>query len=273
VAETSADREGHFVFTNVPVQPGLVYLPGANHEGVHYPGPRVKPLPGGDVTRVRITVFEALTTTSPLVAEKHEINILVKTGVLEITETLLISNPTLTTYVGSTPNEDWSRTLALSIPQTFEHVTFFGEFYGRRFKLVNSCLETDLPWTPGKRELRFTYYVPVREQRRTLERALDVPCSLVRIRVQGEDAGQVACNLKRVDGPEKDIALFESSGQLAAGYRICFQFGSLPIPWFLYARWAALGVLATLALGTVAARFLRGQWGLIRKPVPTSTSK
>jgi hypothetical protein len=259
VAKTRADREGHFVFTNVPVQPGLVYLPGANHEGVHYPGPRLRLLPGGGITRVKITVFDALTTASPLVAEKHEVDVLVKTGVLEVTESMSISNPTSTTYVGSAPSEDWSRTLALSIPQAFERVTFSGEFYGRRFRLGNGCLETDIPWTPGRRELRFTYYVPVKEQRGTLERVLDLPCSLLRIRVRGEAADQVACNLKRVDGAEKDIALFESSEQLAAGYKIFLQLGGLPVPWFLYGRWAALALFATLVVGTVAARYFRGQ--------------
>jgi hypothetical protein len=273
VAKTTADRQGHFVFTNLPVQPGLVYLPGANHEGVHYPGPRLRLVPGAGIARVRITVFDALTTASPLVAEKHEIDVLARTGVLEITETMLINNPTLTTYVGSGPSEEWSRTLGLSIPQSFEHVTFSGEFYGRRFRLVNGFLETDLPWTPGTRELRFTYYVPVEEQHRILERVLDLPSSLVRIRVRGEVADQVACNLKPVDGPDKDVALFESSEQLAAGYRISLQLGGLRLPWFLYGRWAALALLATLAIGTVAARFFRGDWRSIRKPVLTSSRR
>jgi hypothetical protein len=273
VAKTTADREGRFLFTNVPVQPGLVYLPGANHEGVHYPGPRLRLVPGGGLARVRITVFDALTTASPLVAEKHEMDVLVKTGVLEITETMSIGNPTSTTYVGSSPSEDWSRTLALSIPQAFERVTFAGEFYGKRFRLVNGCLETDLPWTPGKRELRFTYYVPVKEKRGTLERVLDLPSSLVRIRVRGEAADQVECNLKRVDGPDKDSALFESPEQLAAGYRISLQLGGLPVPWFLYGRWAALVLFATLVLVTVAARLFRRQRDSIREPILTSASR
>jgi hypothetical protein len=273
VAQTTADHEGRFLFTNVPVQSGLVYLPGANHQGVHYPGPRMRLIPGGSIARVHITVFDAVTTASPLVAEKHEIDVLVKTGVLKITETILIRNPSLTTYVGSTPGEDWSRTLALSIPQAFERVTFSGEFYGRRFRIGNGCLETALPWTPGRRELRFTYYVPVKEQRGELERVLDLPCSLVHVRVRGEGADQVACNLKRVEGPDKNIALFESSEQLRAGYRISLQLGGLPIPWFVYGRWAALGLFAILVVGTLAARLFRGQWASIRKPVLASARR
>ena len=272
MAKTTTDRQGRFLFTDVPVPSGLVCLPGANHQGVHYPGSRLRPVPGGSIPRVEITVFDALTTASPLVAEKHEIDVQVKTGVLEITEDISVSNPTLTTYVGSSPAEDWSRTLALSIPQAFERVTFSQEFYGRRFRLVNGRLETDLPWTPGRRELRFTYYVPVKEQHGTMERVLDIPCSSVRVRVQGEAADQVACNLKRVVDPDKDIALFESSERLAAGYQISLHLGGLPVPWFQYGRWAALVLVATLILVTVAARFFRGQRNSIRRPVLTSAS-
>jgi hypothetical protein len=186
---------------------------------------------------------------------------------------MLISNPSLTTYVGSTPSEDWSRTLALSIPQAFERVTFSGEFYGRRFRIGNGCLETDLPWTPGKRELRFTYYVPVKEERGELERVLDLPCSLVRVRVRGEAADRVACKLKRVEGPDKDVTLFESSEQMAAGERISLQFGGLPVPWSLYGRWAAVAVFGTLVLGTVAGRFFRSQRHSILKPVLASARR
>jgi hypothetical protein len=256
-AETTADPKGRFAFPNVPVQPGLVYLPGANHQGVHYPGPRLRLLPGGGITHVRITVFDARSGPSPLIAEKQDIDVLVKTGVLEITETLSINNPTLTTYVGDATGEEPSRTLSLSIPQAFERVTFSGEFYGRRFKVGNGCLETDLPWTPGARELRFTYYLPVKEQRQILERLLDLPCSLVHIRVRGEAPDQVACNLKRVDGPDKGVALFESSERLAAGYRISLQLGGLRTPWFLYGRWAAVTVCSALIVGTVVVCFLR----------------
>ena len=42
VAETTADAQGRFRFEHLPVDGNCVYLPGANRDGIHYPGPSVR---------------------------------------------------------------------------------------------------------------------------------------------------------------------------------------------------------------------------------------
>ena len=120
VATTVTDQHGHFVFDNLAVEPGLVYLPGVNRHGVHYPGPRVPLDEVHDSPRALDGLSTAVATPSPLVVARHEIDIQVKTGVVEITETVLVINPTLTTYVGQATSDSPPRTLSLWIPDRFE---------------------------------------------------------------------------------------------------------------------------------------------------------
>jgi hypothetical protein len=251
VARTKTDQKGHFVFVGAPTNPGVVYLPGANLQGVHYPGPRFQLQAGAPPPPVKLTVFEAITSPSPLIAERYEIDMALKPGVLAITETLLIDNPSRTTYLGEADGTDSSpRTLSLSIPEGFERVTFAREFHGRNFKLADGCVVTDIPWPPGQRELSFTYHLPVEDSQKAWERTLDLPCSLVRVHIEGENADQVVCNLPQVSS-DTSGTVFESSGKpLEAGHKITLRFSRLSAPWMLSARWIALVILGGLILVT-----------------------
>lgn len=252
VASCVTDQSGRFVFDNLPVEPGLIYLPGANRHGIHYPGPRLRAAPGTPPS-LRLLVFDAVASPSPLVAERHEIDIQVKPGALEISETLVVSNPSLTSYVGEAAGDMPPETLALRIPDEFERVTFASEFHGKNFRLEDRRLVTSLPWPPGKRELKFTYSLHAEGSRSTLERLLDLPTALVRIRVRGEIADHVTCDLPRVPTTDPHTALFESSNTtIAAGHPISIRLGGLPIPWITYARWAALALLTGAILATTA---------------------
>ena len=165
VAETKTDRYGKFVFEQVPLEPTLVYLPGANRDGVHYPGQRVRLDPSDRIAQVTIVVFDAVSTPCPLVAKRHDIDVTVDEQVLKITESLLISNPSRATYVGQSMGNGPPVTFWLSIPKNFDRVTFDKEFFGRRFFVVDHRPITEMPWLPGEQELRFTYRVPVGRER------------------------------------------------------------------------------------------------------------
>ena len=60
VAETKTDRYGKFLFSQVPPDPTLEYLPGANRDGVHYPGQRVRLEPSNPIASVTIVVVLTL---------------------------------------------------------------------------------------------------------------------------------------------------------------------------------------------------------------------
>ena len=81
---------------------------------------------------------------------RDDIEIEAQTGVLQVTETFVVSNPTLRSYVGTEgPDDEAPVTLRLSIPPEFDKVTFDEEFYGRQFQLAEHGIERRFPGRPA----------------------------------------------------------------------------------------------------------------------------
>src|SRR5688572_8504299 len=78
VVKTTTDIYGKFVFENVPLDPSVIYLPGADRDGVHYPGRRLRLNSDNRVAHQAITTFEAVESPSPLTAERHEIDVVIE---------------------------------------------------------------------------------------------------------------------------------------------------------------------------------------------------
>jgi len=259
VAETKTDQDGKFVFEDVPLDPTIVYLPGANREKIHYPGGRVRLDENHRIANLTIVAFDAVTAPNPLVAKRHTIDILVEEKALKITEAILLSNGTRTTYVGQSMGKGPPVTFWLSIPKDFDRATFDKEFFGRRFIVVDHRPVTDIPWLPGEQEVRFTYHVPLTESACQFRRPLDVPSSHIRVCVQGASAEQVTCNLPPAKTADNEVAFASAEQRLPASFTLELDIGALPFPWMQYARWGALLVLIALVVVTVAMRHLRSR--------------
>jgi hypothetical protein len=257
VAETKTDKHGKFVFEELPFDPTVVFLPGADRDGVHYSGKRLQLDLARPNAQVTIRAFDAIKSPSPLQALRHDIEVTVEPRVMIISETMLVANRSGNTYVGEPLENEPPVTLRLSVPANFDRVTFGSEFYGRRFRIVDHQVVTDIPWPPGERELKFTYRIPLENSGGLFRRPLDLPCSKVSLRVRGEEAKKISCNLPsaRPGGGETVFASVDE--QLRAGYTLELQVGKLPIRWMLYARWSSLGALCVLAFGTIAIHRLR----------------
>jgi len=271
VAETRSDPSGRYRFDNLPVGPENRYLPGANWEGVHHPGPRQDLTSRQPRATVQLSVYDSVAEPSPLVIRRHDVLLRTEPGALYVTEEMLIDNPTNACYVGQAATEGAEPvTLQLAIPPGFERTTFQKEFFGRRFSLAEGKLVTSLPWPPGQRELKFTYVLPIDRKHYRWERPMDLPCSQVSVRVRTDRPEEVACNLPR--GPEGTGGelRFESAHALPAGHTVRVDLGCLPIAWMTYARWLAavalvLGITAMSLMGVLGSR--RG-----RKPTSPASS-
>ena len=271
--ETSADRLGRFRFENLPTSKYCEYLPGANRDDVHYPGPQVQITPEQPHVAVELSVCDSISAPSPLVIRRQEIGLRPEPGVLYVTESLVVDNPSSTCYVGQSQADGAEPvTLQLNIPAEFERVTFEEEHFGRHFAASRGKLFTGLPWPPGKKEVKFTYVIRNAESSRIWQRPLDLPCSDVCVRVQTEKSQDIDCNLSAVaaDGSEKNEqsergeVSFRSAGKpLPAGFVICVRLEHLPVPWMAYARWVALAVLVGAVAGTSV-------FAIRRRGVPSS---
>jgi hypothetical protein len=253
-AQTTADPRGRFVFGDLLLGEQYEYLPGANHQGVHYPGPRIKLTAERPHAEVELAVRDSVTQPSPLVIRRHEIILQPEPGALRVTESMLVVNPSSKSYVGRPAHEGRQPvTLRLAVPSDFQRLTFHQEFFGRRFSMVDGKLVTSIPWTPGGRELKFTYVLRNSAAHRVWERPLDLPCSRVCVCVRTTRPQQVRSNLP--PGPiqrsgELSTVRFESDERtLPAGHVIRIELGELPVPWTVYGRWLALLVLVTLIAG------------------------
>ena len=251
-AETTTDDQGRFRFEQIPVSNDVIYLPGANHEGIHYPGQRVTIDGRQPVRAQRVVVYETVADASPLIATRHEIDIRPEAGVLVVSETIMVANPSLHSYVGSDNTDGQpSATLRLSIPPEFDKVTFEKEFFGRQFHLNKERLETQIPWTPGQRELKFTYRLPLEHRHWLFRRPLDLLTEQLRVTVSSGEIEDVACNFPAARILQDEAVVFDcESAELPAGHTIELQFGNLPVSWTTYARWIASAALVLLVLAT-----------------------
>ncbi len=269
VAQTTTDSAGNFEFSEVPVAAGVEYLPGANHHDIHYPGPRVRLSPTDPEANVQLSVCDSITAPNPLVIRRHDIVVCPVPGALSVTETIVVANPTRTCYIGRpTGKAGEPVTLRLHIPSDFERTTFDKEFFGRRFSLADGTLVTGIPWTPGEREVKFTYLLRNSKKQVLWQRPLDLPCQHVRLSVETKHPEEVACSLgsgkrdpnwpTREDGTVRIV--FESQGEtLPAGEVLRLELGKLPVSWMANARWLALGALALAVSGGVFLSRRRGR--------------
>jgi len=252
--ETTTDAAGRFLFQHLPVGSAYHYLPGANRDGVHYPGPAVRLTPQRARAEVEVTVCDAVAAPSPLVIRRQTIRIRPEAEAISVTESMLIDNPSATCYVGQAPPEGGEAvTLRLAIPADFGRVTFHDEFFGRRFVLADGSLVTRIPWTPGTRELKFTYALPNTQRDRPWQRCLDLPCEDLRVEVSTARPDEVSCNLPRQKADSGPVAVFQSAGAaLPAGQVVRVELGRVPVAWLERARWwspaALLGLVALAGL-------------------------
>ncbi|NUQ62383.1 MAG: hypothetical protein HUU20_07835, partial [Pirellulales bacterium] len=66
VAESKSEPDGKYLFRKLPLD-GEIYQVGANHDGIHYPGEKVRLSRRQPVAGVKIEVCDAVAEPNPLV--------------------------------------------------------------------------------------------------------------------------------------------------------------------------------------------------------------
>jgi hypothetical protein len=266
--DTTSDMEGRFRLKGIPEGKDNLYLLGANRHGIFYPGPRIQLVDPKPNAYAELAVCDAVTKPNPLVLKKMDVTIRPKLGLLRVTESLLIDNPTHATFIGEAAGDYPPTTLVLSIPADFERTTFEKEFYGRRFAIVNNKVITGIPWTPGERELKYTYVLRNTKESTSWRRPLDLPCSDVTVRIEGRSPDEVRCELLDRVQADKGGVVFASGGHaLPAGQVLRVELGRLPLPWMSYSKWAAVAILLVIVAATSWLHFVRSRDAASREAV------
>ena len=243
--QTLADRQGRFVFHDLPQGNEYWYLPGANRDAVHFPGPRLHLTPQRPSADVELSVYDSISAPCPLVIRRQDISMRFQSGALSVTESIIVDNPTRRCYVGARSQDGGEPiTMQLSIPPNFERITFQREFFGRRFCLLGDKLATSIPWPPGQRQLEFTYVLPVQQGFYLWQRPLDLPCEQLCLSIETPKVEDISCNLSAEPSSTPDKAVYQSHGAtLPKGYVVRVELGRLPVPFMTYARWLAAALL------------------------------
>ncbi|MCA9188375.1 MAG: carboxypeptidase-like regulatory domain-containing protein [Pirellulaceae bacterium] len=256
VARTVTAHDGTFWFTGLPFEGLGPFLPGANCEGVHYPGPRIALTESQPVASATIEVFDTVQSPSPLTVKEHDIMIQVDAEVLQVRERLVIENTSRTCFVGCPSHAGGSPvTFSLGIPAEFTRVTFDKEAFGRRFDLVHGKLVTGIPWPPGSRELAFSYIVPSEDKTLRWKRTIDSPCRRLQIALRTEERHRVSGSVPLQATDSEGVYEFESSGNaFAVGDTIEIQLHDVPSSPATKARWGAIvALLIMLGVASIVA--------------------
>jgi hypothetical protein len=251
--ETITDEQGRFVFSNLPTGDSYLYIPGANRDEIHFPGPRVQLNLQRPRASIVLSVCDSISAPSPLVIRRQDVSMRFQSGALTVTESIVIDNPSKRCYVGPVLKEDGEPiTMQLAIPSNFERTVFEEEFFGRHFVLHGDKLATSIPWLPGRRELKFTYIVPVKDGAYVWQRPLDLPCKNISVSVVTDMPDGISCNLPATVSQAKGEVVFQSAGEiLPKGHVVRVEFGHLPVSLMAYTRWLALALLAAAILAGI----------------------
>ena len=266
--DVTSDAEGRFHFKNLPEGADYQYLVGANRHGIFYPGSRVRLVDPKPNAYAELSVCDAVTKPNPLVLKKMDVVIRPELGTLKVTETLLIENPSRTCYVGEAATAGGEPiTLALSVPPDFQRMTFDKELFGRRFAVVKNRVVTSMPWKPGQHEVCYSYVLRNNHEATTWERPMDLPCSDVTVRIEGESPDEVRCEVLSRSPDEARAVVFASAGQtIPADSVLRVELGRLPLPWMTYSIWAAVAVLLAILATAIGLHFARHRAATNREP-------
>ncbi|MFO1095915.1 MAG: hypothetical protein U0992_21805 [Planctomycetaceae bacterium] len=274
VAETRTDAAGRFSFTDLPIADGLIYLPGVNHQDIHYPGSRLQLTPDRPAGRVQIIAYDAVGSPDPLVCRRAEFDVRPGDGYLEVAEKLVIANLGNTSYIGEPQEGHPAVTLRLELPGGFDKVTFDEEFLGRNFVLHNHDLVSSLPWPPGERTIKFRYRLPVAGRSTSFARRLDLTTQTMALRIWNKPADEVACSLVSEPAQHDGAVVFEYTGEtLPAGRLVELSIGALPLTLDAAGRWGALLFLGLLIAGALIVTRRRGLDRAKIAPAPGATPR
>jgi hypothetical protein len=272
VESTTSDAYGRFRFSDLPCDEEFSYLPGANRQEIHYPGPRIRLTDIQPHAEVQLVAYDTVSSESPLVVRRHEVNIRTEGTLVYVSEVMTVENPSTRTYVGESFNDMPPVTFRLSIPTDFEKVTFERESVARQFMVLDDRVLTSMPWMPGERTLRFSYGLPIEERHRVLRRKLDLPTTELVVTVDENTTCQ-ACNLAATaNASDQRLAFASPPGKpLPAGHVLELELGELPVPLMAYAKWGALLLLGVLVSSSLWKLNRISQSALVRVPQQASS--
>lgn len=223
---TTLSADGTFRFDDFTAETGSSFVTHLRYQDVHYYSEPATLEGDADLT-ADIMIYEPMDDPSTIVIEQAHLFIVPMGDRVRIAEYYLIGNSSDRTFAGVEDENGAFRTVTFSLPEGASNLSFDGPGLGERFVGDETVFADTRPIPPGTTtvDVDFSYELPFSEGM-ALQRALDVPISLVAIIVNGETVGIEGDGI--VAGGMMDTqmgtAASYSAGPLAAGETLAFTF-------------------------------------------------
>ncbi|HEX3246533.1 MAG TPA: hypothetical protein VHX16_14085 [Chloroflexota bacterium] len=174
---TTADPEGHFLFTGLPVDSSTMFLPIAAHEGAWYYPAQPISLADSPSAQVDITVYDATQTDAALRYDRSALLIAdIQPAALSVMEMSGLSNTEPKTVIGADQTGS-GQPISARFPLPSGAIGFQPQRGIIDSQLVPTQDGMGLIWPvfPGRQELAFSYQLPYNGDRLSIDKVLAYP--------------------------------------------------------------------------------------------------
>jgi hypothetical protein len=236
----------------------MAAVPRAKHQDMAFHGRPVFLTPAAQELTASVSVFDVSTDTSKLSVGTHHIMIAVRSGALEITEYMQLSNSS-DKAVTAARRDDQERPIVIEakLPAGFKDLTASSYFEQHAFVVTPDGFYDTMAAPPGEHEVRFSYRVDITDSAVKLGKEITLPTSEVTVfweQGQGtlEGLGEPEARLANAEGVPLE---YYQRSHLKPGDRLDFQIagftaqGSDRYTWIiLVAVFAVVVIVALLRL-------------------------
>ncbi len=282
------DASGGYRFTGLPTGKEYAYVAYTVHQGVEYTSERIS-LSKQPVGAVALQVYDSTPADDAVHVSSASVVVLdvnKDTQSMYMLETFVFNNPTKRTFrpVVNGPRGPMGL-LRFSLPPNAGQLSPMGELATRQVIETDRGFGTDLPIRPGRTEVSFTYLVPYRDPKGTLEFDLTMPYPTEEVRLMTQQGGP------RITGerlrPDKPISLFQSpdntydvqvANGLAARTKLKISASGLPVNIHFFRPdnrwlWAASAGLLLALLGLALALWRRSSRAPVAMSAPSQQER
>ena len=223
---TMADTEGRFVFTDLAVDPNLVYLASTVVGGVRYSGPIVTLTSEASTVEISLAVYETTDDPGEITVNRADWIIDDQPGALLVVQLYFFGSRNDRTYLGSVVDGvEFPATVAVHVPPGAEQVTFEDGIVGGRFQQVGDLYYDTTPLIPGEgtKQIIVRYLLPYDDTSMEYSQRLLYPTEQVNLLVA--ELPQLEATIAPLDGAPLQSASSQEFQDRT--YRV-YQAGELP---------------------------------------------
>lgn len=253
-----AGEDGKAVFENLPTGQDMAAVPRARHQNMAFHGQPLALSTTAKELSASVQVFDVSTDTSKLSVGTHHVMIAVRSGSLEFTEYLQLSNSFDMAVTGARrDSQDRPIVIEVKLPEGFKDLTASSYFEQQALVVTPDGFYDTMAVPPGEHQVTFSYKVGIERGTVKIVKEMTLPTSELTVfweQGQGRLEGLGEPNDRLANAEGVPLEYYQRS-DLKPGDRIAFQISGFtakrsdPYTWIVLAAvFAAIVAVALLRL-------------------------